>query len=103
MKQKYFKPRKIRIKFNHQKKGAKFNMALERLEALTSLQTTDGLVVAQKVVSSSTNGSLETYYFSYLIDTRERIIISDEVRSHLKSLEIEDIVIKTLEFSLTID
>lgn len=78
-------------------------MALERLEALTSLQTTDGLVVAQKVVSSSTDGSLETYYFSYLIDTRKRIIISDEVRSHLKSLEIEDIVIKTLEFSLTID
>lgn len=62
MKQKYFKPRKIRIKFNHQKR-AKFNMALERLEALTSLQTTDGLVVAQKVVSSSTDGSLETYYF----------------------------------------
>ncbi|KAB0654282.1 hypothetical protein F7P73_02825 [Acinetobacter bohemicus] len=78
-------------------------MALERLEALTSLQTTDGLVVAQKVVSSSINGSLETYYFSYLIDTRKRIIISDEVRSHLKSLEIEDIVIKTLEFSLTIN
>lgn len=78
-------------------------MALERLEALTSLQTTDGLVVAQKVVSSSINGSLENYYFSYLIDTRKRIIISDEVRSHLKSLEIEDIVIKTLEFSLTIN
>ena len=78
-------------------------MALERLEALTSLQTTDGLVVAQKVVSSSINGSLENYYFSYLIDTRKRIIISDEVRSHLKSLEIEDIVIKTLELSLTIN
>lgn len=78
-------------------------MALERLEALTSLQTTDGLVVAQKVVSSSTNGSLEKYYFSYIIDSRKKLIISDEVRCYLKKLEIEDIVIRALEFSLTLD
>lgn len=75
-------------------------MALERIERLTSFQTTDGLVIAQKVVSSSLNGNLNRYYFSYLIDKNRKIIIPDEVRLNLRKLEIEEIVIKVLENSL---
>ncbi len=78
-------------------------MALERLETLSSLQTTDGLVVSQKVVSSSIDGKFETYYFSYLIDIKRKIKISNEVNCYLKKLEIEDIVMKFLEYSLTMD
>ena len=43
-------------------------MALEKIETLTSIKTSDGLVVTNKLVTSS-NGDLETYYFSSLYTT----------------------------------
>lgn len=78
-------------------------MALERLEALSSLQTTDGLVISQKVVSSAVDGKISTFYFSYLIDNKRKVKISNDVRCYLKNLAIDDIVIKVLEYSLTMD
>lgn len=52
-------------------------MALEKIETLTSIKTSDGLVVTNKVITSS-NGNLETYYFSYIIDDKRKIFISDD-------------------------
>ncbi|MDM1311223.1 hypothetical protein HXZ79_08125 [Acinetobacter indicus] len=78
-------------------------MALVIIEKLTSLQTTDGVVVAQKVVNLLPDGNLETYYFCYLIDNKNNIFIPDKVRFDLKKMEIEDIVLKVLENSLILN
>ena len=77
-------------------------MALEKIETLTSIKTSDGLVVTNKVVTSS-NGDLETYYFSYVIDDKRKVFISDEVRSNLKKLEIENVVIGFLTTPFVLD
>ncbi len=77
-------------------------MALEKIETLTSLKTSDGLVVTNKVVTSS-NGDLETYYFSYIIDDKRKVFISDEVFSNLKKLKIESVVIGFLENPFVLD
>ncbi|MDY6468302.1 hypothetical protein SKM57_06845 [Acinetobacter faecalis] len=77
-------------------------MALEKIETLTSIKTSDGFVVTNKVVTSS-NGHLETYYFSYIIDDKRKVLISDDVRLNLKRLEIENVVIGFLETPFVLD
>ena len=77
-------------------------MALEKIETLTSIKTSDGLVVTNKVITSS-NEDLQTYYFSYIIDDKRKVLISDEVRSNLKKMEIENVIIGFLENPFVLD
>ena len=77
-------------------------MALEKIETLTSIKTSDGLVVTNKVITSS-NGDLETYHFSYIIDNERKIFIPDEVRSNLKKMKIENVVIGFLANPFVLD
>ena len=77
-------------------------MVWDSADAYTSIKTSDGLVVTNKVVTSS-NGDLETYYFSYIIDDKRKVFISDEVRSNLKKLEIENVVIGFLAHPFVLD
>ncbi len=77
-------------------------MALEKIETLTSIKTRDGLIVTNKVVASL-NGNTETYYFSYIINEKRQVVISEDVRSDLKNLKIESVVIDFLTTPFVLD